>query len=648
MAEVLQGFAETVLNDHQDYQGGYKPPRVTEWLPIQRGCSDRMGQIQSLQFGAVYSDAAIGRGEAPSDQSHYFRAMLDDPDRKFLTNRPYEIDIIDDDDRRLELDPLIVANGFVGDYSPRENLQFEIKGHDWLKRKFTRRARSNENWQRRITLQDFPWAKGTITTDSGVIEYSNVGKIIPLIYGRITDTNLIDPGDPLSDYGDGQYKPIYVGDYVLHGVTWRGALVAAHYCDYIEAGFVLNNPVDLENDEDWLTPRRVGAWADAGFDPINPVININGRDYCMIFVKGYAGDLFCGKTKVPEDLTGSEPMTINVWGRTDNGDSTGLLLTDGFDQYLDFLQNYVCSDTQWESGLALELPFFPTIPDLQIVDTASFETCKQIADLRVGGGYELNFVLGANNKAESILDIIAEFNKNLDCQHYWNRRGQFALTMEPEDEDSALDAINDVVDINGDSIRITDQVSNDFFNVIPFRHTLDYVGRMQRDLNSDWRSEMLGDVERRHTSSIANYEQEREASLYEFRFIRGRNRMEDSPYYDQGTATVEDVMMRLAARYADPQRLITLTGVYNLLYYECGDVFPLSTIEGIGASGWDGRMVRILNHTVIPSSGQVQLVCYDLRTVIDNREELTNADGGSPIGSPEYSPPTVGSPGSPE
>lgn len=641
MAEELKVFAEVALNDRAEYQGGYKEPRVKEWLPIQRGCSDRSGQIQNLQFGAVYAD-----------DDHYFRGMLDDPARKFLTNRPYEIDIIDDDDRRLELEPLIIANGFVGDYSPRENLQFEIKGHDWLRRKLTRRARANENWQRRITLEDFPNAKGTITTADGAIEYSNVGKIIPIIYGKITDTHLgalgLGPSDPLGDYGDGQFKPIYVGDYVLNGTTWRGALIAQHACDYLEAGFVLNNPVDLVNDPDWLTPRNPGPWNAAGFDSSQSCsVVINGREYAMIFVKGYAGDLFCGKEQVPENLTGSEPMTINVWGRADSPEDVGVLVQDGFDQYQDFLVNYIANDEQWTSGIPLEFPFFPMQPAVQIVDTVSFETCKQIAELRVGGGYELNFVIGANNKAESIHDIIAQFNLNLDCQQYWNRRGQFAITMEPEDESGALDLINDVVDITANTIKITDQVSNDFFNVIPFRHTFDYVGRMQRDLNADWRSEMRGDVERRHASSIANYEVERESSLYEFRMIRGRNRFEDSEYYDQGTATVEDIMMRLAARYADPQRLVEITGVYNLLYYECGDVFPLTSIEGIGATGWTGRNVRILNHTVNASKGSVTLLCYDLRTVIENREELTNAVGGSPQGSPNYSPPQVGNPGSP-
>jgi hypothetical protein len=648
MADELRVFAEVELNDDQNYYGGFKEARVLEWPPIQRGLSDHTGQIQHLQFGAVYSDI-----------DYFFRTLLDDPVRKFLTNRPSTMRIIDDEDRRLERTPMIIANGFIGDYSELDKLRFEVKCYDWMRKRFTRRALSNENWQPRVTLQDFPHATGSIATTDGTKDYSSVGKIIPIIYGRITDTHLDgdppwdDSADPLTDQGDGQFVPIYVGDYELAGETWRGALIAAHHCDYIEAAFLFHDPVDLRYDPDWLTPRRLdSSWTNAGFSDQEPVITINGHDYCMIFIKGYAGDVFCGKEPIPEvrqGKFGNVPIAINVWGRTDNGGGTGVLLTDGFDIYLDFLSNYVSAEPTWTSGLATEIPTFPTMPDVQVIDTASFEVAKQTAQFRVGGGYRLDFALGVNNQAESLMDIIAQFNLNLDCEHYFNKRGQYAITMEPEDDSVSLAEIDDITGITADTFQVVDQVAMNFWNVLPFRHTFDYCGRMQAQFNSEWRSVMTGDVERRHQSSIDNYEQERPSSIYEFKFIRGRNRIEDTPYYEQGTATAEDIMMRLAARYADPRRIVTLETAFNGLHYECGDVFPVTTIEGIGASGWDGRMVRVVNHITYPSKGRVRLECYDLRTVIERREELTTASGLSPGWSPSpgYSPVEIGNPDSP-
>lgn len=644
MVDILRGFAEVDLNDAEDYYGGYKAPRVLSWHPIQRGLSDHAGHIQHLQFGAIYSDT-----------DHFFRGLLDSPTTKYLTNRPYDIHVIDDENRRLELEAQLVANGFIGDYAPLDNLRFEIKGHDWMRRRFTRRALANESWQPRITLQDFPNANGTVLTSEGAKDYFNAGRVIPIIYGRITDTKLAgdwpwdDTDDPLTDEGDGQFVPIYVGDYILNGTTWRGALVAAHFCDYIEAAFLFHDPIDLLNDPDWLTPRNVGAWHAAGFNETQP-ITINGHDYCMIFIKGYAGDVFAGVEAIPEirqGKFGNVPIAINVWGRTDNGNGEGLLLSDGFDIYIDFLNNYVCSDP-WVSGLALETPEFPTgSPALQLLDTESFTARREQANQRIAGGYRLDFVLGANNENQSLMDIIAHFNVCLDCEGYFKANGQYALAMEPDDYDDAKPDINDVIDITDGTFQVVDQVATNFWNVLPFRHTFDYCGRMQAQFQTDWRSEMTGDLERRHESSIANYEQERPSGVYEFKFIRGRNRLSDSPWYDQGSDTVEDIMMRLAARYADPMRIVTLAAPLNLLHYECGDVFSLSTVEGIGAEGWSGRMVRIINHHTHPDKGHVLIDCYDLRTVVDNREELTTTTGGSPGGSPEYSPPVVGSPGSP-
>lgn len=660
MTDVLRGYAETDLNDADDYYGGYKEPRVLSWNRVHRGLSDHSGQVQHLQFGAIYADT-----------DHFFRGTLDDPARKYLTNRPYRQYVIEDEDRRAEIDPHLIANGYVSDYSPLDNLRFEIKGHDWMRRRFTRRALQNEAWQPRITLADFPNANGTVLTEDGGKDYFNAGKTIPIIYGRITDTRLADSPfgpwspitgyndtfDPLTDEGDGQFVPIYVGDYILNGETWRGALVAAHYCDRIEAAFLFHDPVDLRSDPDWLTPRQTTAWQEA-FGPgshLQPIV-INGHDYCMIFIKGYAGDVFAGVEPIPEirqGKFGNVPIAINVYGRTDNGNGEGNLLTDGFDIYLDFLQNYVCQDP-WISGTALDVPEFDAIEGLQIVDTESFTNCRQRGQSRIGAahaggnsGYQLDFALGVNNRTESILDVIAEFHRNLDCEGYFKANGQWAITMEPDDYDDALDEVDDVIVINAGSFQIVDQVATNFWNVIPFRHTYDYCGRMQAQFNTDWRSEMTGDLERRHATSIANYEQERVAGTYEFKFIRGRNRLSDSPWYDQGRLTVEDIMMRLAARYCDPRRIVTLAGPLNLLHYECGDVFPLSSLEGIGASGWDGRMVRIINHSIDPNKGEVTLDCYDLRTVIENREELTTTTGGSPLGSPEYSPPQIGDPTSP-
>lgn len=158
-------FAEVDLNDPLEYEYGYKAPYVVNWLPITRGFSDRTGQIEHMAFGALLSDTA-----------HYFRALLDDVTNRFLTNRPLWEKMIDDESRRLLGLWRYVANGFVSDYEPRSPLLFQITGCDWLKKKFSRKAKAQRAWQPTITVDDFPnCPKETL------------GLAAPLIYGRVDD-----------------------------------------------------------------------------------------------------------------------------------------------------------------------------------------------------------------------------------------------------------------------------------------------------------------------------------------------------------------------------------------------------------------------------------------------------------------------------
>jgi hypothetical protein len=172
---VLKPFAEVDLNDHEDYYGGYKAPWVTRFLSITRGLSDRTGQLEHLSFGAMLSDV-----------TRYFRALLANPLEKYLANRPLTERMIDDDDRRQELVPRIVAAGFVSNYSPRPNLLFQLTGADWLKKKFSRKAKAARAWQPTVTVTDFPNA----------IEDA-LGQTVPIIYGEVSDLTL--SSDPLAN-----------------------------------------------------------------------------------------------------------------------------------------------------------------------------------------------------------------------------------------------------------------------------------------------------------------------------------------------------------------------------------------------------------------------------------------------------------------
>lgn len=158
-------FAEVDLNDAPDYYGGYKAPWVTRFHGITRGLSDRVGEIEHLAFGAHFGDTA----------NRYFRALLDDPVNQYLTNRPLVERFIDDEDRRIEGLPRIAAVGYVNDYAPDEDLQFDLKGADWLKKKFSRKRKAQQSWQPLVTAEDFPNCPEETLNTAAPIIYGPLG-----------------------------------------------------------------------------------------------------------------------------------------------------------------------------------------------------------------------------------------------------------------------------------------------------------------------------------------------------------------------------------------------------------------------------------------------------------------------------------------
>jgi len=166
-----QAFAEVDLNDPPSYYDGYKRPRVEHFMTISRGLSDRDGQIEHMAFGAVFSDLATDRFDAPRP----FRGMLTDPVNQYLTNRPLEVWFIDDPERRRKGVARLAALGFVNDYAPSPDLRFDLKGADWLKRKFSRKRRAQQGWQPLITIADFPTCPNETLNTPAAIVYGSLG-----------------------------------------------------------------------------------------------------------------------------------------------------------------------------------------------------------------------------------------------------------------------------------------------------------------------------------------------------------------------------------------------------------------------------------------------------------------------------------------
>jgi hypothetical protein len=395
------------------------------------------------------------------------------------------------------------------------------------------------------------------------------------------------------DIGKGLYRPRYVGDYEIGGVVYRGALVAGHACAYLESAYRNGAVVDLETDPDWLTPRNAAAWAAAGF--ATPYTDINGRRYTLIYLKGTAGDLFAGVTQPDE---GQVAIAMNLWGAETVGDGSGAVIETPAQQALWLLNNFLAPDTPYQSGayLTAQDTTYPHVPNLPLVDEPSFAAVDVAAADRTPGGY-VSAVAVVD--AITALDLLAWFAVGGDFDFLFNRKFQIGASMEPIYQSTGVAGVDDVTNIVDRSFEILDEVTGAFFNIFPFAHSRDLVGRFA----DGW-----GVIdETRSDVSIAMYEQERTAPRVELQILRGETA--------QGAATILDVMARKRGRYQDPRRRVTLALPFSGLSYEPGDVFPITHIEGIGAEGWVDHDVRVARHEVDLDAGQVRLDCYDLESL---------------------------------
>jgi hypothetical protein len=734
-------FAEVDLNDASDYENGYKAPRVVRWLDVSRGFSDRTGQVEHMTFGAVLSDIP-----------RFFRALLDDPTNRYLTNRPFWEKMIDDEDRRVEGLWRYIANGFVSDYAPTPELQFRLTGCDWLKKKFSRKAKAQRAWQPLITIDKFPecppgtlgkaapliYGKmddsdiqtveigttapydSTIANVNSLIceDFHSLGNVnglvtalvIPVVGGdegpvsnpagtvdfdraqraywnhqgtadsyaiyffdgawgdwtphgglragatvswvrrlthdnstmdggairdfAVTLTSIGDGTDALSgvttaavDQGHGTVKPIYVGivdpftEGPWHlGLVARGAVhsIRELYVDGIaqriatdptQAGAGLGSP----SDSIWLIPGYPGWDAELP----DPYLEIGGDRYTVIYGRvGYPGpDRMAGVSVAPA-TPGAEPspiavgVTLNVWGIEDIGDGDGEVIESLPQQQKHFMRNFLAGNEPPGLDWRATCPTFEHEPTLDVIDETTFDDVEdewEVINPASPSGIRGAFVIGANGELVAAMDVLAQFHVSGDWNGTFTRKGQFMISIEPSEVPEDLIEVDDIINILADSFEINDQVSSEFFNILPYTHTRDYTGIV----DGGWGSLAVGEVDVRDEDSITNYDQERDSPVFELAMLRSEVTGDD---------VIALVMERKLARYRHPLR--TAAGAVPLggTEIEVGSLFRMTHVEGIGASGWQGRLVRCSGHVLDPNMNRVLLRVYDVEPLI----------GGSP------------------
>jgi hypothetical protein len=396
--------------------------------------------------------------------------------------------------------------------------------------------------------------------------------------------------DVENDAGYGVVVPPYVGIVTMDSKEWHRFLVAGHACKSILGWYIdgVRQALTTESAEAFLMPGYATYQSIVGADPYE---EINGRYYTLCYIlKGSAiGD---------EVAAGSKKLTLNVQGIEDVGDGSGTLITSIVQQTKHFLRNFLAPETPQRQLWLTECPTFPHLPDLPLVDEDSFDATETSLLNRLPSGYVGAGIIGAQEEVPA-LDALARFSVSGDFDTFFNRKGQVAATAEPTSATAELPGLNDVINIIEGSFDIVDDVTGEFFNILPYAHTKDYTGRQ----SSGW----MKTTEVKDDISILNYDQERSAPRYDLYMLRE----------PQCSSTILDVMSRKLIRFRDPRRKIRLMVPFSGLSFEPGSTVPLSAAEGIGAEGWNDHDVRLMRHEVDPTNGTVTLEAYDLESTFN-------------------------------
>lgn len=323
--------------------------------------------------------------------------------------------------------------------------------------------------------------------------------------------------------------------------------------------------------------------------------DLNGTRYTIVYATG---------TIALNAVNGSAPITVNVYGIESVGDTSGDLITSPVRIREHFERNFLAAD--FIAGAAPQTIWLTTVPTLPngapIQDAGAYDRADAALADRLGGGYVCAGGICATLEPESALDVLASLHLNGDFDGGINRLGQSYVSVEPIAAPSAINVtiLTDIYEIQDHAFAGRIEVAQNFWNVIPFVHTQDYVGRT----NTGW---AMGGTSRDATS-IDNYDQEQVSPELPLRWLRYNTA--------QGIDTILDVILRRRTRYRHPLRFVEFAVPYlSGAILELGSVVRLDHVEGLGASGWVGHDVRVVAIETDLDTLTRRITAYDLQPI---------------------------------
>ena len=401
---------------------------------INAGTTSKAIEARVVRYSEIPSEVLAGRdGVIPTptfsvtlqDTDRQLRGWSQHASKRFFLGRFAEVLAESYGQRQLDTEARKLAAGYTIDWKFMDELLAEFTFADTL------------GWKRGALKRRVPLQ--TVTKDifgQGVPDDS-IGRPIPWVYGEMSDdyewsldNNRLPVGIvPCIPLGLCETIP-FTNNLVPLTTGWQAFLVGK-VCKTFTAMYLWNGsdsdggavrgriPIDYPVIVDTMLPTQAAwttYWANAGFVRVQAADGTL-HDLTMGFARG-------GRAYEAAN-TGRFPVTYNVCGIEDVGDGSGNTILDGATAIAHFICYGIFS--QHTTGAWGTIPTLPN--GAPVINRASLTSTKAIFDLRVTGGYQGAFVIGATGRDRRTgEEEITAKARGLDIQLGRNHFGQIVFS----------------------------------------------------------------------------------------------------------------------------------------------------------------------------------------------------------------------------
>jgi hypothetical protein len=605
-------IAETTLRDPASYHGGEKRPWLISCSQVERQLTTGVRGVE------VRLEIA--------DVDRVFRTLATTETMSGSTVRLFLVD----DETRLALgEPYPLFTGEIASHRALPGFRYEVVLRDVYSTHFFTQDDSPRIPGGRLSLTEFPGLNSRYE-----------GRSVPLVIGKLNDEDevgnfVVNPQGvvPMILVGSLNFQTAWGGiDRDVVAGIWSQCALADNgvwegYYNTPDNPYTrVAIPASAWGTVVW-TPGKPG-WSDTGLtenfvDYPLPVSAVTRR-YTPFFLDAsltYLDGNGQAQTYAQAIEDGRILVAGNMYGIAENADGTGRYLSDAPRIIQWIVTNFspVSTPSEYRTGEYLNLPTFFGA-DYSVFNTQSIETATQKLWDFGGGDYPVGLVLGRDGQQETLHHVIQQICEGVAIEMGIDRYGRIMIDVE-DPTDPAVVNLSDLLDIEDGSFEVW--IDRDAYrNRVEYQYGYRYVPAVAPlptpAAGDTLPAKPLNTAEDKWTSGLQILEHS--AAITANRGLVRPMFIEN--YVVRSGAVADNVAQRLLDRAVGPSpsydgpRMFRLTTSWQGLFYtrasppieiDLGTIISIDHLEGLGATGYEGKKGRILKMIVDPQRARVTL-----------------------------------------